>query len=138
MSRLTIVRIALLSACSLLLVACQLMLLEPEDPANSAAPANDAPNASAASLPAPEQALVQRSTDDLAAELGVAADAVTLMEIEAVEWPDSSLGCPQPDMMYAQVITNGYRIVLEANGATYNYHTDSNPDGQIVRCENEE
>ncbi|MEZ4659814.1 MAG: hypothetical protein R2911_19845 [Caldilineaceae bacterium] len=137
MMNLTIVRIAILSVCSMLLLACQLTLLEPENSPNPGA-VSQAPGASAAALSELEQALVQRSTDDLAAELGVAADTISLVQIEAVEWPDSSLGCPQPDMMYAQVITSGYQIVLETNGQTYNYHTDSNPDGQVVHCQNDE
>ncbi|MEZ4711027.1 MAG: hypothetical protein R3A44_27765 [Caldilineaceae bacterium] len=130
-------RMAILSVCSWLLMACQLTLLEPENAANPGA-VSQVPDASAASLSQEEQALVQRASDDLAVELGVAADAIAFVEIEAVDWSDSSLGCPQPDMMYAQVITSGYRIVLEANGETYNYHTDSNPDGQVIHCTNEE
>ena len=133
----TITRMMLLSVCSFLLLACQLTLLDPENASEPGA-VSEVPDANAAALSQVEQTLLQRSTDELAAEIGVAADAITLTEIEAVDWPDASLGCPQPDMMYAQVITSGYRIVLEADGTTYDYHTDSNPDGQLVRCENEE
>jgi hypothetical protein len=68
---------------------------------------------------------------DLAGQLDIAAEAITVRSVEAVEWPDSSLGCPGPGMMYAQVITPGYRIVLEANGQSYAYHTEG---GTIVRC----
>lgn len=68
---------------------------------------------------------------DLAAKLGVTPDAITVKSVEPVEWPDASLGCPQPGMMYAQVITPGYRIVLEVNGQSYEYHAGS---GTIVRC----
>jgi hypothetical protein len=35
-------------------------------------------------------------------------------------------------MMYAQVITPGYRIVLEADGKTYTYHTSQS---HVVLCE---
>ena len=48
-------------------------------------------------------------------------------------WPDSSLGCPKPNMNYLQVITPGYRIVLEAQGRSYEYHTDTGK--RVVRCE---
>ncbi|MCX7707861.1 MAG: hypothetical protein N2204_07620 [Anaerolineae bacterium] len=60
---------------------------------------------------------------DLAGRLGIPESAITVRAVEAVEWPDASLGCPRPGMMYAQVITPGYRIVLEAGGRTYDYHT---------------
>ena len=46
---------------------------------------------------------------DLAARVGAAADAITLVSIEAVEWRDSSLGCPSRGRC-TQVIT-GYRFV---------------------------
>ncbi|MDQ3328852.1 MAG: hypothetical protein M3506_10065, partial [Chloroflexota bacterium] len=36
-----------------------------------------------------------------------AEDAV-VVSITAQEWPDSALGCPEPGMMYQQVITPGY------------------------------
>src|SRR5438132_10035603 len=42
-----------------------------------------------------------------ASELGVGADAVVVQRVEPVDWPDASLGCPRPGMMYAQVITPG-------------------------------
>jgi hypothetical protein len=71
---------------------------------------------------------------DLAGRQGLAPEAVRVASVEAVEWPDASLGCPQPGMMYAQVITPGYRVVLEAEGQTYEYHTD---EGRfVVLCDN--
>lgn len=68
----------------------------------------------------------------LAAELGGEPDDITLVHVEAVEWPDSSLGCPQPGMFYLQVITLGYRLILEHNGTQYIYHTDRGR--RVVRC----
>ncbi|MCD6291080.1 MAG: hypothetical protein J7M34_11300 [Anaerolineae bacterium] len=72
----------------------------------------------------PESRLVAQAVADLAERLHVAEDEITVRSVEAVEWSDTSLGCPQPGMMYAQVITPGYRIVLEAGGQRYEYHTD--------------
>jgi hypothetical protein len=60
---------------------------------------------------------------DLAERLGVPVEDVTVVSSEEVTWPDSSLGCPQPGMMYAQVLTNGSRIILSAGGRTYEYHS---------------
>lgn len=68
---------------------------------------------------------------DLAQRLGVATTAITVRSVESVEWPDASLGCPQPGMMYAQVITPGFRIVLEANGKHYEYHSGT---GSVILC----
>jgi hypothetical protein len=62
-------------------------------------------------------------------QLGIPEENIRVMAVEAVDWPDASLGCPQPGTMYAQIITPGYRIVLAAEGATYTYHTDG---GKLV------
>jgi hypothetical protein len=61
--------------------------------------------------------------DDLSKRTGIPRSDIKVVSVEAVEWPDASVGCPQPGMMYAQVITPGYRIVLEAGGKTYEYHS---------------
>lgn len=69
---------------------------------------------------------------DLAAVLGVEPEEVKVVSVEEVIWPDTSLGCPEPGKVYAQVLTRGYRIVLEAKGDTYEYHTDTR--GHFTRC----
>jgi hypothetical protein len=82
------------------------------------------------------QEVVRLAKEDLAQRLGVAVDQIQLVSVEAVNWSDTSLGCPQPGMMYAQVITPGYRVVLEAGGKQYDYHTD---EGRfVVLCEGNE
>ena len=91
--------------------------------------------ASLSELSETEAALVTRAIDDLAATTGVDPASITLVSIEPVEWRDSSLGCPQPDMMYAQMLTPGYRIVLSTGDETVEYHTATDPDGPVVHCE---
>jgi len=76
---------------------------------------------------------VELARDDLARRLGVALEVIQLVSVDAVDWSDTSLGCPQPGMMYAQVITPGFLIVLEAMGQTYDYHTDE--DSSAVLCQ---
>lgn len=79
--------------------------------------------------------LIERARARLLEEIdGLSAEDITLVSAEAVDWPDSSLGCPQPGMMYGQVITRGYSIILEADGETYPFHTDANPQGQLILC----
>lgn len=87
------------------------------------------------SLSEVEQQLVAQARADLAQELGVAAEEIQVAGVEAVDWPDASLGCPEEGMMYAQVITPGYRIELRVDGNSYEYHTGNQPDGPMVRCE---
>lgn len=50
------------------------------------------------------------------------ASTIETVTVEEVTWPDRSLGCPQKDMQYAQVLTPGIRIVLAHDGAEYAYH----------------
>ncbi|HYR20975.1 MAG TPA: hypothetical protein VEQ15_15870, partial [Myxococcales bacterium] len=50
-------------------------------------------------------------------------------------WPDTSLGCPKPGMSYAQVVTRGFLIELEAAGKSYRYHSDLE---RVVPCEEPE
>ena len=68
----------------------------------------------------------------LAAELDISPEEVTVLSFEPVEWSDASLGCPQPGMMYVQVITPGYRFLLEAEGREYEVHTDRTGQSVVV------
>jgi hypothetical protein len=75
---------------------------------------------------------VTQARQDLIGRLNVASDKISLVKAEAVQWPDSSLGCPEPGMMYAQVITPGYRVVLDYAGKEYEYHAGNN---RVTLCE---
>jgi hypothetical protein len=68
----------------------------------------------------------------IAADLGVPPETVQVVTIEPRVWPDSSLGCPQPDMLYAQVVTPGYQVSVEVSGERIEYHTDDR--GTVIRC----
>lgn len=57
-------------------------------------------------------------------EQRIPGQEITVVSVEYTEWPDSSLGNPQPDMAYAQVITPGFKMLLEVSGQQYEYHTD--------------
>jgi len=68
----------------------------------------------------------------IAADLGVPPETVQVVTMEPRDWPDSSLGCPQPDMLYAQVVTLGYLVLVEVSGERIEYHTDDR--GTVIRC----
>lgn len=76
--------------------------------------------------------LIEDAKQDLMQRANVPADAITVVSAQPVEWRDSSLGCPIEGMMYAQVITPGYLIVLEANGQEYEYHASTT---RVMYCE---
>ena len=56
---------------------------------------------------------------------------VEILRLEAVTWRDSSLGCPQPEMFYAQVLTAGLWLVLAHQGQEYDYRVVGE---RAVRC----
>ena len=62
---------------------------------------------------------------DLRDQFDVELESVKIKSVERVEWNDTSLGNPQPDMMYAQVITPGFKMVLDAQGETFTFHTSA-------------
>ena len=73
------------------------------------------------------------AVQDLAAKLGAKPGDIDVLEARYVTWPDSSLGCPQPDMGYLQALTEGLLIVLRNRGASYHYHGRS--EGPPFYCE---
>ncbi len=115
--------------------------VEQEEDAATATPSQPAPDESP--LPQPEDSPLPTpptnparaaAVDFLARELGFAVDQIAVVSSEAVDWPDASLGCPEPGVMYAQVVTPGYKFVLEAGGETYEVHTDEH-GGNVALCE---
>ena len=78
--------------------------------------------------------LVEKAKADLGQHLSISTSEIELETAFKVIWPDSSLGCPQPGLEYAQVLTEGFLIYLEVDNQLYKYHTDSGE--QIILCEN--
>ncbi|MGW1344317.1 hypothetical protein ACWCOV_24985 [Kribbella sp. NPDC002412] len=66
---------------------------------------------------------VEQAKADLVKRLGVEPGQVTVVSSEEVTWQDGSLGCPEPGMRYTQALVNGSRIILEAGGTQYHYHS---------------
>ncbi|MEW6401054.1 MAG: hypothetical protein AB1649_04600 [Chloroflexota bacterium] len=94
---------------------------------------NNLPMPDNTQVPQPEaQKLIQLAAEHLAQKLQIDVALIHVAGIEAVTWPDASLGCPQMGMAYIQVLTPGYKITLEANGKTYPYHTDDKDS--VILC----
>jgi hypothetical protein len=56
------------------------------------------------------------------------------LEVElavATTWPDASLGCPEKDHMYAQVLTDGFRVVLRDGSARFDVRVAR---GRVALC----
>ena len=80
------------------------------------------------------QAMFDAVVADALARSGATQSSVSVQTAEQVEWSDGSLGCPAPDMMYTQAIVNGYHVVLDVAGQTYDYRLSDR--SLIILCEN--
>jgi hypothetical protein len=72
--------------------------------------------------------------DDLARRALVKPETITVVSATEQQWPDGALGCPKPGEMYTQMIVPGYRVVLQAAGEKYAYHSDQS--GKFIVCAN--
>ena len=80
------------------------------------------------------QALIEKAKEDLAKRLSIPETEISVAEAAGVTWPDSSLGCPQKGMFYAQVLTAGYLFLLEYADRRYEYHAGRGQD--VIYCTN--
>jgi hypothetical protein len=89
---------------------------------------------SPADLPINLQDVAYQAIIALAEKLSIQKNQIALISVQSVVWSDSSLGCPQPDMNYLMVLTDGYRVVLAVDDEPYYYH--ANQRGYGIFCEN--
>jgi len=66
--------------------------------------------------------LVELARADLAQRLGIALSEIAVRDVQPTEFPDASLGVPEPGVNYAQVVTPGYIIKIAVNDESYMYH----------------
>src|SRR5688572_30705454 len=122
----------LIAACAPVVMPTPAPTLPLIPPTITVTPLPQTPTATATDLPAPEDLLTPTALerlsdapdeDPIAAEmialaqrrlsqdLDLPSRRIRLIEIAAVTWPDTSLGCPQPDIEYTPGTVDGYRLV---------------------------
>ena len=62
---------------------------------------------------------------DAARRFKVAESAVVLTRAEQLDWPDGSLGCPEPGQVYTRARVPGFRVVAKTTEGEMLYHTDT-------------
>ncbi|HLO28774.1 MAG TPA: hypothetical protein VK249_06550 [Anaerolineales bacterium] len=67
----------------------------------------------------------------LSEKLSLPADKITVVSTEAVTWPNGCLGIVRMGVLCTQNEVPGFKIILEANGQKYEFHT--NQDGSIAQ-----
>ena len=66
-------------------------------------------------------------------QTGASPGQITILSQEAIDFSDSSLGCPKPGMAYMQVITPGHKVMVEYAGKTYDVRIAG---GRGLICDN--
>jgi len=73
--------------------------------------------------------LPQRILDPIMKEAAslanVTLEQLVIVRAQPVVWNDGSLGCPEPGQMYIQALVNGYWVVIDAGGRTYDFRVDA-------------
>ncbi len=70
------------------------------------------------------EAVVKQVESKLEETENLSAGEIKLIQIEPVMWPDSCLGVEVSGLMCTQVVTPGYRVILETPQGKIEYHTD--------------
>ncbi len=71
---------------------------------------------------------MQYALADAARQAPAGSKAAVLVRADRVTWPTGALGCASPGRVYADVLTNGYRIQIRSGRALLDYHAgDRNP-----------
>lgn len=80
-------------------------------------------------------AVADRAIGDLLNSVqGINPSMIIVKSFEPREYGSTALDCPQEGQMYADVITPGYQIILEAQGQEYDYRLDT--DQAVMMCKN--
>lgn len=71
-----------------------------------------------------KESAVDVAKHDLATRLKINPDDVGLSSAEDFEFPNAALGSPVDGELAAMMISEGWKIVLNAEGNSYNYRAD--------------
>ena len=66
--------------------------------------------------------------------LNIAPSQITVVSATEENFPNTALGCEKEGTVYSEVITPGYKVLLQANEQFYDYRLDQAK--QIMLCEN--
>ncbi len=95
-------------------------------------PACAAPPPAGPDRTSPLERIVQAARADAAKRSGLAAGQMQVLAAESVTWPDGSLGCPRPGLLYTQALVPGYQVKLQIGGQVWDYHASER--GGLVLC----
>lgn len=88
-------------------------------------------------MPSDAAKVAERALATVAEKRGIEQSELEVTSFSKEMWPDSALGCRQAGQMYMQVITPGYKFVIEGGGQSFNVHTDASGNRVILCGENQ-
>jgi len=89
--------------------------------ASSSVQPSQVPEGSPSGNVALPSSVIEPVVAEVAKLAGIPADQLTVISAAAVTFPDGRLGCPQPGVAYTQALVDGYKIIAEAGGKTYDF-----------------
>jgi len=114
------------------LTACTPRLMPPPSPTPIQGDTTDMNPVPSSPVPQGLQSLIEKAKENLSTRLSIPISQIQLADARDVVWSNSSLGCPQPGMTYAEVLTPSYLIFLNVNNKDYEYHTGKSTKRMIL------
>ena len=68
--------------------------------------------------------IISIASEDLADRLGIDEDEIEEVSFEKVDFPNTALGALEEDEMAGDMITSGWRVILDVGGDEYEYRAD--------------
>ena len=102
----------------------------PNAPSYPNVPSYPNPQPTSAHIPVDLTPAQRAALTALSEQLKLAVDKIKLVSTEAVTWPNGCLGVVRMGVLCTQNEVPGFKIVLEANGQKYEFHT--NQDGSVI------
>lgn len=92
-------------------------------PEQTVAPTTSTPDSPQETPPVSDvpQSVLDQILDDASDRSGMPQEQLQIVRAEAVTWPDASLGCPEPGVMYIQVLTDGFWVEVSAGDQMLDY-----------------
>ncbi len=81
---------------------------------------------------------VRSAVTDLVKRVEEEPETIQIVRAEQVTWSDSSLGCPEPGMLYAQVLTTGIWLVLSHQGQEFDYRVTDDKGALCIQAQHQE
>ena len=81
-----------------------------------------------------KESILIKTRKDFQEKTGIPNNEIKIITVKSAVWANSALGCPERGKVYNENKVKGFRIILEARGRQYTYHTDD--DEKTMPCPN--